>query len=257
MDAGVSWRVVAASEVGTSHAHTNMPCQDSCWAQVYELSPGVPLLSIFVADGAGSASRGGEGAELAIQASVDFLNAKLSQHEFGLNDRLATDLVVAVRNRIFSTAQVHKLTGRDYACTFLGLLSSPLGTLAFQVGDGGIVVDAGNGLELAIVPMSGEYANMTSFITDENAVDVLSTKAYANAVSLAAVFSDGIQRIALNMATNKPHEPFFAPFFKTLRAATAEQEDQLHALLAKFLSGPAVNQRTDDDKTLALAVQFS
>jgi len=253
----VSWRLVAASEVGTSHAHTNTPCQDSCWAQVYELSPGISLLSIFVADGAGSASRGGEGAELAIQASVEFLTEKIEQREFGLNDRLATDLVVSVRNRIFSVAEADKLTGRDYSCTFLGLLSSPLGTLAFQIGDGGIVVDAGEGLELAIVPMSGEYANMTSFVTDENAVEVLTTKAYANAVSKAAVFSDGIQRIALNMATNTPHEPFFAPFFNTLKAATAEQEDQLQALLAKFLDSLAVNERTDDDKTLALAVQFT
>ncbi|MBP0600746.1 protein phosphatase 2C domain-containing protein [Herbaspirillum sp. LeCh32-8] len=251
----MSWRVVAASEVGTSHAHTNTPCQDSCWAQVYELSPGIPLLSIFVADGAGSASRGGEGAELAIQGAVDYLTTKLAQREFGLNDRLATDLILSIRDRIFRAADAEKLTGRDFSCTFLGLLSSPLGTLAFQIGDGGIVIDVGQGLELAIVPMSGEYANMTSFITDENAVEVLITKTYANAVSLAAVFSDGIQRIALNLATNMPHEPFFAPFFKTLKVATEEQEDQLQVLLAKFLSGPAVNERTDDDKTLALAVQ--
>jgi hypothetical protein len=252
----VSWRVVAASEVGTSHVQTNAPCQDSCWAQVHELSPGVPLLSIFVADGAGSAARGGDGAELAIQAAVDFLTEKVAQREFGLNGRLATDLTVAVRNRIFSAADSDGLTGRDFSCTFLGLLSSPLGTLAFQIGDGGIVVEAGNGLELAIVPMSGEYANMTSFITDENAVEVLQTKTYGRPVSLAAVFSDGIQRIALNMASNTPHEPFFTPFFKTMRKATLEQEDQLQALLAKFLASPQVNERTDDDKTLALAVGF-
>lgn len=215
------------------------------------------MLSIFVADGAGSASHGGDGAELAIQAAVEFLTGKVAQREFGLNDQLATDLVVFVRNKIFGAADAAGLTGRDFACTFLGLLSSPLGTLAFQIGDGGIVVDAGQGLELAIVPMSGEYANMTSFITDENAVEVLQTKAYVDAASLAAVFSDGIQRIALNMATNAPHEPFFAPFFKTLKAATLEQEDRLQVLLAEFLGGAKVNERTDDDKTLALAALLS
>ncbi len=215
------------------------------------------MLSIFVADGAGSASHGGDGAELAIQAAVEYLAEKLAQREFGLNDQLATDLVVFVRNKIFGAADGAGLTGRDFACTFLGLLSSPLGTLAFQIGDGGIVVDAGQGLELAIVPMSGEYANMTSFITDENAVEVLQTKAYADAASLAAAFSDGIQRIALNMATNTPHEPFFAPFFKTLKVATLEQEDRLQVLLAEFLGSAKVNERTDDDKTLALAALLS
>lgn len=248
---------MAASEVGTSHAHTNTPCQDSCWAQVYELSQGVPLLSIFVADGAGSASCGGDGAELAIQAAVEFLTEKVARREFGLNDQLATDLVVFVRAKIFGAADGAGLTGRDFACTFLGLLSSPLGTLAFQIGDGGIVVDAGQGLELAIVPMSGEYANMTSFITDENAVELLQTRAYVDTASLAAVFSDGIQRIALNMATNTPHEPFFAPFFKTLKVATLEQEDRLQGLLAEFLGSAKVNERTDDDKTLALAALLS
>ncbi|WP_040501469.1 PP2C family serine/threonine-protein phosphatase [Herbaspirillum sp. YR522] len=252
----MNWRVVTASEVGTSHVQTNAPCQDSCWAQVYELAPGIPLLSIFVADGAGSAARGGDGAELAIQAAVDFLTEKIAEREFGLNDLLATDMVVAIRTQIFRAADAAGLTGRDFSCTFLGLLSSPLGTLAFQIGDGGIVIDAGDGLELAIVPMSGEYANMTSFITDENAVEVLLTKAYVNQATLAAVFSDGIQRIALNMATNTPHEPFFAPFFKTLKSTTDEQEDQLQGLLAKFLASPQVNERTDDDKTLALAVRL-
>jgi len=221
---------------------------------VYELDSGLPLLSIFVSDGAGSAARGGDGAELAIQSAVNFLSEKLRQGEFGLNDRLATELTLAVRNHIYDVAEKEGLVARDFACTFLGLLSSPLGTLAFQIGDGGVVVDVGAGLELAVVPMSGEYANMTSFVTDENAIDVLSTKAYPDQVFRAAVFSDGIQRLALNMTSNTPHEPFFAPFFKTLKTATVEQEDQLQALLAKFLSSQAVNERTDDDKTLALAV---
>jgi hypothetical protein len=194
---------------------------------------------------------------LAIQAAVEFLTEKVARREFGLNDQLATDLVVFVRAKIFGAADGAGLTGRDFACTFLGLLSSPLGTLAFQIGDGGIVVDAGQGLELAIVPMSGEYANMTSFITDENAVELLQTRAYVDTASLAAVFSDGIQRIALNMATNTPHEPFFAPFFKTLKVATLEQEDRLQGLLAEFLGSAKVNERTDDDKTLALAALLS
>lgn len=35
-----------------------------------------PLLSMFVADGAGSAERGGEGAELAIEAAAAFVAKK-------------------------------------------------------------------------------------------------------------------------------------------------------------------------------------
>jgi hypothetical protein len=122
------------------------------------------------------------------------------------------------------------------------------------VGDGGVVVDTGAGLEVAVVPMSGEYANMTHFVTDEDAVTVLATKSYADRALKVAAFTDGIQRLALNMATNTPHEPFFAPFFNGMAKATAEQEDQLQGLLVKFLGSAPVNERTDDDKTLALAL---
>ncbi len=120
----MSWRVVYASEVGTSHVYTGMPCQDSCWAQVDLMSTEEQLLSMFVSDGAGSADRGGEGAELAIEAAATFVAKKLKQGEFGLSDSLATDLVLAVRQRIFSAAELAGLKARDFACTFLGVLSS-------------------------------------------------------------------------------------------------------------------------------------
>ena len=56
------------------------------------------------------------------------------------------------------------------------------------------------------------------------------------------------------MLDNSPHVPFFTPFFIGLAAATQEQLDLLPELLKQFLSSPAVNERTDDDKTLALAL---
>jgi hypothetical protein len=250
----VSWRLVYASEVGTSHAHTGTPCQDSCWATQESLEDGSPLLCMFVADGAGSAQKGGEGAELAIEAAVSFVEKRLIKGEFGLGDALAADLIIAVREHIYSTALAQGLSGRDYACTFLGVLSCNRGTLVLQIGDGGVVLDTGAGLELAIIPMSGEYANMTSFVTDEGAVASMQTKVYPDVAVRVAAFTDGIQRLALNMAENTPHEPFFAPFFAGMGKATAEQEDQLNGLLAKFLGSQAVNERTDDDKTLALAL---
>ena len=186
----MTWRVVCASEVGTSHSHTLTPCQDSCAARVDFLSNKQPLLSMFVTDGAGNAAKGGEGAELAIEAAVAFVNKKVKQGEFGLSDTLATDLVLAVRERIYAAADAERLKARDYACTIIGVLSSPMGTLVMQVGDGGAVIDTGTGLELAIVPMSGEYVNMTHFVTDEDAVTVMKTKTYHDSALKVAVFTE-------------------------------------------------------------------
>jgi Protein phosphatase 2C len=251
----VTWRVVAASETGTSHIENGTPCEDSCWAQVDSTAAGVPVLSVFVADGAGSAARGGEGAELAIQAAAAFVAAKLKLPEFGVADGLAVDCVSAVRARIYAEAEKAGSTARDYACTFLGVISTPQASLAMQIGDGGIVVDAGKGLEVAVAPMSGEYANMTHFVTEDDAITVLITKVFPGPFLRVAAFSDGLQRLALNLAANTPHEPFFAPFFRVLISATDAQEDELQSALVRFMGSPAVNERTDDDKTLALAVR--
>ena len=250
----LSWRVVGASEVGSSHISVNRDCEDSCWAQVGATASGMPFLQLFVADGAGSALKGGVGADLAIQAAANFIEKKLLLPEFGLNDALAIECVMAVREKIYAAAEAQDMKARDFACTFLGVLSCKLGTLVLQIGDGGVVLDVGHGLEVPVKPMSGEYANMTHFVTDEDAVNMVVTKVFSGIAQRVAVFSDGLQRLALNMADNTAHEPFFASFFNVLANATLEQDEQLHSALIRFLQSPAVNDRTDDDKTLALAV---
>lgn len=249
----MTWRVVHASEAGTSHSHNLTLCQDRCLAKVYILANGQPMLSMFLADGAGSAVKGEVGADLTIETAGAFVANKVKQGEFCLSNTLARDLVLAVRDRIYFAAEAERLNARDYACTFIGVLSSQIGTLVMQIGDGGVVVDTGSGLELAIIPMTGEYANMTLFVTDEDAARILKTKTYPNHALKVAAFTDGIQSLALNLATNTAHEPFFEPFFNGMSKATAEQEDQLQGRLVKFLGSQAVNERTDDDKTLALA----
>jgi hypothetical protein len=101
--------------------------------------------------------------------------------------------------------------------------------------------------------MVGEYVNMTNFVTDKHAIDVLVVKRLSTRAEKVAVFSDGIQWMALNMASKTAHDPFFTPFFTVLARATTEQEEHLQAELEQFLQSPAVNERTDDDKTLAFA----
>jgi hypothetical protein len=253
----VTWRLVSSSQPGTSHTGTGRPCEDSCWAQVHQTAGGHPLLSVFVCDGAGSAKHGGKGADEAIQAAAMYLEKYVAQVEFGLNDEWAVGCITAVREHLYQLAAAENLPPREFACTFLGAIVLPTTSIAFQVGDGGIVLDAGAGLELAVKPMSGEYANMTYFVTDEDAITVLKSRVFGTPVTRVAAFSDGLQRLALNMATNTPHEPFFEPFFKVLSAVAADKEDELTAALIQFLNSGRVNERTDDDKTLVLALQAS
>jgi hypothetical protein len=221
---------------------------------VDERSYGAPLLSIFVADGAGSAAQGGAGAELAMAAATACLAQRTRASGFGLDAALAAAIVQTVRERIAAAAAAQGLPAHDFACTFLAALSNRHATLVCQIGDGAVVLDTGAGLQLAIEPMSGEYANMTRFVTDEDALTRLETRTWPVRALKVAAFTDGLERLALNLTTLTPHEPFFAPFFAGLAQATPEQQTQLPGLLLKFLGSPAVNERTDDDKTLALAV---
>jgi hypothetical protein len=265
VDICVSWRVVAAAAAGTSHIKRGQGCEDRCWAYVHagsgdSFSEGGPpeglhpLLSLFVADGAGSASRAAEGAEAAIEAAASFIE---QAGTLVLDDQTATECVAAVRESIHMRAEAAGLTGRDFACTFLGVLSSPTSTLAMQVGDGGIVLDVGSGLELSMPPMSGEYANMTRFVTDEDALDALATMVYPAPVSRVAVFTDGLERLAIDLSSLRPHAPLFERLFSVLEAASKTADEEIRAALVRFLTSPAVNERTDDDKTLALAVRIA
>nr|WP_304412401.1 PP2C family serine/threonine-protein phosphatase [Thiomonas sp. FB-6] len=246
---------MAASAAGTSHQGSGTPCQDDSWVEVCKASNDTPLLSVFVCDGAGSAPLSRKGVDVATVAAVAFWESvRQRAPTVALDESLAQALVLSVREALQQEAQQSRRPLRDYACTFLGVLGSPTCTLAFQIGDGGIVLDCGQGLELALEPMTGEYANMTHFITQDDALDVLECKVYKQVAQRVAVFTDGIQRLALNMAQGTAHEPFFRPFFSGLLRATAQQREGLQGLLHHFLDSPAVNERTDDDKTLALAV---
>ena len=160
------WRVVAASAVGTSHIANGSECQDHCLAQVKTNPTQPPLLTIFLSDGAGSATFGGTGAQLAIQAASIYAGQHYVHSGFVPSAHWAKKCIQDVRANIFADAVKRDAKARDYACTFLGIVASPFATLVMQIGDGGIVVDIGSGFIVPIAPMSGEYVNLTSFVTD-------------------------------------------------------------------------------------------
>lgn len=247
----MKWRSVAASVAGTSHTERGEGCQDDCWA-ASELDEAGPFLSVFVADGAGSASLGGEGARLAVEAAVAYLN---QVREGDPLDVVVRGCYAAARARLAEEAEKRETIPRELACTFLGVLSSSTASAAVQIGDGAIVVDVGDGLTIPIAPMNGDYINTTRFLVDEDADDRVAIVSFDRPMLRVGVVSDGVQSISTNLAQNTPHEPFFARFFRTLESDEAlGKEDELQASLAAFLASDAVNARTDDDKTLALAI---
>ena len=104
--------------------------------------------------------------------------------------------VAAIRKEMEVVAAKSEVLPRDMACTFLFAAIGTTHALYGQVGDGAIVTTNNGEREVVFWPESGEYANMTRFVTDEDADAHLRSTVRA-APNEIAVFTDGLQRLAL------------------------------------------------------------
>ncbi|WP_155007466.1 PP2C family serine/threonine-protein phosphatase [Pseudomonas syringae] len=247
------WECASAVSIGTAHTERGGRCEDRCSSQVFDQA-GAPWVALFVSDGAGSAECGEQGADIAVRTANETVSQLMELAELPLDESLALQIVNDIRQAISQAADQSHLPIRAYACTFLGALTSSAGTLVFQIGDGGIVLDGQHGLELAIEPMNGDYANETLFICQKDAIERLAVRVYPAGVTALALFSDGLQRLALDMAKCEPHGPFFEPIFRKMQSLTDVSRPQIGAALESFLGSSRINDRTDDDKSLAIAV---
>lgn len=248
------WRTLAASVVGTSHANAGEPCADACAVRVLDVGGAAGTLVAVAADGAGASARAAEGARLACVSIVDEARRWEGGPEgFGRAD--AERWVAAARERIAERAAAERQDARSFSCTLLVALVGPRRAFFFQIGDGAIVYRVADGEYVtAVWPQTGEYANTTWFVTDADAGARLQT-AEACGVDEVALLTDGLQALALRFATREAHAPFFAPMFARLRQDAEGDDGALLDEMRDFLDSPAVNQRTDDDKTLVLATR--
>ncbi|MCG5077498.1 protein phosphatase 2C domain-containing protein [Paraburkholderia sp. RG36] len=215
---------------------------------------GASFLVCLVSDGAGSARFAAQGSALACSAAMASIEATLQSGETLCRDK-AVGWLETVRSAIQAAADKAQGASRDYACTLLGAVVGERNALFFQIGDGAIVVTNPAARGVVFWPEEGPYVNMTHFVTDEDALTNLEVVAAPMQVEEVALFSDGLQRLALSFESRMPHHPFFDPMFAVLRGKRLEDCEELCDHLAKFLSSAPINERTDDDKTLVMATR--
>lgn len=252
----MSWRAIGASVVGTSHETGDGYCQDSCLTRLLSGHDGASFLVCLVSDGAGSARFAAQGSALACSTAMASIETTLQSGET-LDWEKAGGWLEAVRSAIQAAAHEAQGTSRDYACTLLGAVMGEHDALFFQIGDGAIVVTNLTAQGVVFWPEEGPYVNMTHFVTDEDASANLHVVAAAMQVEEVALFSDGLQRLALSFENRMPHHAFFAPMFAVLRGKRPEECEELCDHLAQFLGSAPINERTDDDKTLVMATRGS
>lgn len=244
------WRVVAACEAGASHLRTGIPCQDAL-----AVARAGQCLLLFAADGAGSAARAGEGSRLAVDAALAAARAEVASGAPRDPDgwrALLERIVRAARGRLEAEAPEGL---RDLSTTLLGVVWGPAHVAALQVGDGWIVIESAGSMQAPISPVKGEHFNETVFVTSAGYAEHAHYEIVdAGPVSGVALLTDGLEMVSMDMADGTPHEPFFRPLFELARdpeedLATTEQD------LGGFLRSERICERTDDDKTLIVAVR--
>jgi len=252
----MTWKHLSLSVTGSSHSSRNEPGQDYCRAGALRFSDRDYFVGL-AADGAGSTTHGGIGAGIACEALYTLiLDAIRSGGALpaGQDSVTVKAWIDACREAIAARSAADGLPLREYACTLIGVVATDGYLLCFQVGDGCIVTGDGTGYRAVFWPEQGEYANTTFFITDEAFPDHIKTEYGTTAPAEIALFTDGIQNLVLSFATRTVHEGFFKPLFAALKKNPENGIADLSRHLRALLLSDDVNARSDDDKTLVLAV---
>jgi hypothetical protein len=247
-----NWQVVHARAIGTSHITSGMPCQD---AAGWRLLPS-GYLAIALADGAGSAPQAETGAKLAVAMSLAALeNIPANGHAYSA-DSWAVHIRTAFESARTALEEEALSTGapfRDFATTLICLIAGRDGLVIGQVGDGAVVARTPLGdLFTLTEPQRGEYANETIFLTMPDALERGNFQAVELDLAGLAVMSDGLIRLALNLPDYSPFPPFFTPLWAFAARSDSSQVD--NQKLIEFLKSDRVCSRTDDDKSLVIAV---
>lgn len=214
-------------------------------------------LIAVLSDGAGSAEMGGEGASLVTRAFSTRLRSHYRTSEFPPTDETIRSWIDEVRDAIAESARRRGLSTRDFASTLVCAVSDGSETIVAHIGDGCVVGKAtdSNQWRSLTWPAHGEYASTTFFVTDDPEPRLVVHR-HAEQISALVLFTDGLERLALDFGLSVPHARFFDGIAAPVFASTETRRDhKLSSALSLYLDSEAINARTDDDKTIVIAVQ--
>jgi hypothetical protein len=140
---------------------------------------------------------------------------------------------------------------RDLATTLIAVVVTSELAATAHVGDGAAVLKTAAELLLLAAPQASEYVNETTFLVSADYLNAVQFGCWYGRARQLALFTDGLQRLALQMPLQRPHAPFFTPLFQFAANAGAEATAQLEG----FLRSPRIAERADDDLTLLLAAR--
>ena len=252
----MTWKYISSSVTGKAHSDRNEPGQDYCRSCIIGKA-GKEFFIGLAADGAGSTTDGGTGAEIACDTIYEYIVDTLEKKDdiSLITEPDITGWVTGARESIDACAEKKGKMPGDYACTCLGSVVGRDHALFFQIGDGGIVVNSDNGYRTIFWPEQGEYINSTCFLSDVLYREHLNIAFMDCSFDEIALFTDGLQNLVLSFYQKKAHTGFFKPIFEALKNNTDQGFFGSSPQLSSFLLHQKISERNDDDKTLVLAVR--
>lgn len=248
-----SWKVVGASVPGFGHIDAGIGGQDyfayQCGAKGHFVAA--------VADGAGSAEFGFEGAKLVCDRIVSALIAVFSSDTV-LHCQDADIVKPAVAVAISSARhelEKESIGLRAFAATIVGVIANEVGGTFFHIGDGaGCAIDTtGNLAPVVSVPENGEYSNETYFFSDSDWESHLRTLPFSSEYNTILLMTDGVTPFALSQGYLLPHPPFFIPLHTYFAANDIVESERA---LAVTLQNETIRKITLDDKTLVWSLRL-
>jgi hypothetical protein len=164
-------------------------------------------------------------------------------------------VALEVHERLVAEAHSQGIAVQGFHCTLLLAIVGCCRSAFLQIGDGAIVVGDTSEFVAVFWPQAGEFAGMTNFITMADYAERIECRVLDDVFESAAVFTDGLERLVLDMKNQSVHQLFFRQMFGHMRSVPSDCG--LQQALESFLDADSVNTRTDDDKTLVLAVRRS
>ena len=242
-----AWRWAAASAIGTSHLKKNQQKQDSF--KVKEINEGFVAC---VSDGAGSSSHSKLGSWLLCRELSKRFNESIEETNQLPHQDLVWNWIDEIRDKFISYTQKKEIKLREFACTLVLLAVYKDKFISMSLGDSCIVGAVNDVWGVIDWPENGEYASTTYFITDQPSPRIRFFEGQCNH-SLFALFSDGLNDVALVNKEQRAFEGFFDPMFKPLTSSNdCGHLSSISQHLKDFLESDFVCNRTDDDKTLIL-----
>jgi len=252
----MSWKILSSTVTGTSHIKRNEQGQDYCRAGVIQHAEREYFIGL-AADGAGSTKNGGAGAGTACETAYAAILATLRNTDnlYEVPESRIREWVQAARDSVRVRAEKSDLPIRDFASTLIGAVVGSDHAIFFQIGDGAAVISEGDGYQAVFWPDQGEYANTTFFLTDETFSERLRIARKDSALDEIAIFTDGLQNLVLSFSGRTAHTGFFRPLFLAMKKNPGNEFTDLSCHLRNLLASDDINNRSDDDKTLVLAVR--